>query len=181
MNFILGALQKLTAEEHVIRNRAALAPVNGEHACLHLSGTLQKLRQKLSVVKLDRPKLNAERVWSAFAASQYDLGKLDGLQFRTLCSDEKTAVRPEFIAALSRNPERLKRSRCLYGMVNGYFSEWRTMNEPAVLERLLTSVFSGYSSKNPVVEKWNANKRLFSEQADTFLADKICSGQKAGR
>jgi hypothetical protein len=57
----------------------------------------QKLRQKLSVVKLDRPKLNARSVWAAFAASEYDLGALDGLQFRTLCSDEKTALRPNLL------------------------------------------------------------------------------------
>lgn len=179
MNFTLAALRQLTAEDQVIRHRAALPSVNGSHACQQLGATLSKLRQKLSVVKLDRPKLNAERVWSAFAVSQYDLGKLDGLQFRTLCSDEKTALRSEFIAALTRSPERLKRSRCLYGMVNGYFSEWRTMNDPLSVERLLTSVFSSYNGKNPVVQKWYANKRLFSEHAATFLADDICSGQKA--
>ena len=179
MNFTLGALRQLTAEDQVIRHRAALPPVNAQHACLQLSGTLHKLRQKLSVVKLDRPKLNAERVWSAFAASQYDLGSLDGLQFRTLCSDETTALRPEFIASLTHNPEKLKRSRCLYGIVNGYFLEWRTMTDPASVERLLTVVFSSYNGKNLVVQKWHANRPLFSEQAATFLADEICLGQKA--
>jgi len=179
VNFTLGALQKLAAEEHVIRNRAALAPVNGPQACRQLSGTLQKLRQKLTVMKLDRPKLSAEHVWSAFAASEYDLGALDGLQFRTLCSDEKTALRSPFITALMRNREKLKRSRCLYGMVNAYFSEWREMDDPAIVEQLLTSVFASYSGKNPVVQKWRESTRLFSEHAVAFLVDEICAGQKA--
>jgi EH_Signature domain len=179
LNFTLEALRQLAAEDQVIRQRAALPPVNGPHACQQLGNALNKLRQKLSVVKLDRPKLNAERVWSAFAASQYNLGALDGLQFRTLCSDEKTALRSEFIAALTRSPEKLKRSRCLYGMVNGYFSEWRTMIDPTSVEQLLTAVFSSYDGKNQVVQKWYANKRLFSEQAATCMADEICSSQKA--
>ena len=139
----------------MIRHRAALPLVDGHHACQQLSGTLQKLRQKLSVVKLDRPKLDVERVWSAFAASNHDLSALDGLQFRALCSAEKTALRPEFIAALTRNPEKLKRSRCLYGMVNSYFSEWREMKNPAAVESLLTAVFASYDGKNPVVQKWH--------------------------
>ena len=44
MNFTLGALQQLNAEAQVIRHRAALAPVNGQHACLQLSGVLRELR-----------------------------------------------------------------------------------------------------------------------------------------
>jgi len=179
LKFTLTALGQLGAEEHVIRNRAALPPVSAQLACSQLSGTLQKLRQKLSVVKLDRPKLNAERVWSAFAASRYDLDVLDGLQFRALCSDEKTSLRPEFISALTRNPEKLKRSRCLYGMVNGYFTEWRTMSDPISVEHLLISVCSNYANKNPVVQKWHASRQLFTDQAAAFLADQICSEQKA--
>jgi hypothetical protein len=179
VNFTLRALQQLGAEEDVIRNRAALAPVSGRQACKQLSGTLQNLRQNLTVVKLDRPKLSAEHVWSAFVASEYDLGALDGLQFRTLCSDEKTALRSQFTKALTRNPDKLKRSRCLYGMVNAYFSEWRDMDDPPAVEQLLRSVFSSASGKNPVVQKWRECKSLFSEHAVTFLADAICAGQKA--
>ena len=84
MNFTLGALQQLKAEAQVIRNRAALAPVNGQQACMHLSGVLRELRQKRTVIKLDRPKVSVEAVWSEFVASRYDLNALDGLQFRAL-------------------------------------------------------------------------------------------------
>ena len=178
MNFTSGALQQLAAENQVIRHRAALPLVDGQRACLQLGSTLQKLRQKLSVVKVDRPKLDVERVWSDFSAARHDLGALDGLQFRALCSAEKTALRPEFIAALARNPERLKRSRCLYGMVISYFSEWREMKNPAAVERLLTAVFGTYNGKNPVVHKWHISERLFSENAASFLAGEICGGQK---
>ena len=35
-----------------------------------------------------------------------------------------------------------------------------------------------YPARNPVVHKWQANKRLFSEQAAAFLAGEICSDQR---
>ena len=179
MNFTTEALRHLVAEGQLIRHRTALPSVNADHACAHLKGAVEKLRQKLMVVKLSRPKLNVERVWAEFAAGKYDLGKLDGLRFRALCCDEKTALRPEFVAALSHDPARLKRSPCLYGMVDSYFSEWRRMNNPAGVEKLLMSAFSLYSTKNPVVRKWEHCRPLFSEQAATFLANHICSGQRA--
>jgi hypothetical protein len=179
LNFTLGALRQLTAEAQVIRHRAALAPVNSLHACQQLTDTLRRLREKRTVVKLDRPKLNVKAVWSKFASSRYDLDTLDGLQFRALCCSEETALRPEFVAALRMDPERLKRNRCLYGMVNCYFAEWRTMKEPGAVEGLLISVFARHSAKNLIVRKWLASKALFSEGAAAFLAQEICSGQKA--
>ena len=179
MNFTLGALQQLKAEAQVIRNRAALAPVNGQQACMHLSGVLRELRQKRTVIKLDRPKLSVEAVWSEFVASRHDLNALDGLQFRALCSAEETALRPEFVAALAKHPEKLKRSRCLYGLVSSYFAEWRTMKNPDSVEGLLMSVFARHDVKNPVVQRWLASKALFSGKAAGFLSEAICSDQKA--
>ena len=179
MNFTTKALQQLVAEHQVIRQRAALPVVDAHHACARLRGAVEKLRQTLTIVKLDRPTLNVERVWSDFAAAQYDLEELNGLQFRALCCDEERALRLEFIAALVRNPSKLRRSPCLYGLVDGYFSGWRIMSDPAGVERLLASAFSLYNSKNPVVRKWEDSKPLFSEHAATFLADQICSHQRA--
>jgi hypothetical protein len=50
LNFTLRALQQLAAENEVIRHRAALPVVDGNHACQQLSRTVKKLSQKLSVV-----------------------------------------------------------------------------------------------------------------------------------
>ena len=179
MNLTLGALQQLKAEAQVIRHRAALPPVNGQQACLQLSGVLHELRQKREVMKLDRPKLSVEAVWSEFVASRHDLNALDGLQFRTLCSAEETALRPEFVAALAKHPEKLKRSRCLYGVVSSYFAEWRTMKDPGAVEGLLISVLARHDANNLVVRKWLGSKALFSEKAAEFLSEEICSDQKA--
>jgi len=179
VNFALGALQQLAAENQVIRHRAALPLVDGKHSCQQLGSVLQKLRQKLTVVKVDRPKLDVESVWSDFAAARHDVDAMDGLRFRALCSSEKTALRPEFIAALARNPEKLKRSRCLYGIVISYFSEWREMKNPSAVEDLLMAVFGSYHGRNPVVHKWHTSEKLFSQYGATFLAEEICAGQKS--
>ncbi len=179
MKFTSEALQQLTAEAQVIRQLAARAPVNGQMACLKLNNTLEKLRQKTTAIKLDRPKIDVKRTWSEFAALNFDLTSLDGLRFRALCSDEGTALRPEFIGALAARPERLKRSRCLYGMVDSYFSAWRAMKDPVGVERLLVTAFEAYNGRNPVIQKWDTNKKLFSEQAASFLSEDICSGQKS--
>jgi hypothetical protein len=179
MNFTLSALQRMSAEAHVISQRAALPPLEGQHACQDLSKVLLKLRAKGSVVKLDRPKLDASAVWAKFVGARYVLRALDGLEFRTLCCAEETALRPMFVAALVTDPERLKRTRCLYGVVNAYFADWRTMKDPTVVEDLLISVLANCTARNLVVRKWLASKSLFSENAAAFLAEEICSGQGA--
>lgn len=178
MNLTLEAFQQLAAESKVIRHRAGLPLTDAHHACQQLTDTLHNLRRKLSVVKLDRPKLDVDRVWAVFVASKQDLNALDGLQFRTLCSAERTALNPEFIAALAGNPHMLKRSRCLYGMVNSYFCEWRQMKNPAAIESLLNGVFQSFGAQNPVVQIWRNNGKLFSKEAATFLAGQICDQQK---
>src|SRR5260370_20495907 len=88
------------------------------------------------------------------------------------------ALRPMFVAALVKEPERLGRTRCLYGIVNAYFAHWRTMKDPNVVEGLLTSGLETCAAGNLVVRKWLASKSLFSDKAASFLAAEICSRQK---
>jgi hypothetical protein len=173
-------LKQLTAESRVIKQRAdSLLVINVQRSCEQLAAAVNTLRQKRTIVTVDRPKMDVGKAWSAFVESGCELGNIDGLLFRTLCCAERTAVRPEFVAALTRHPEKLTRSRCLYGLVNSYFSKWRTMPEPSKLETLLLSTFTVLSGKNPVVRKWLENPQLFSASAASFLAEEISAGQKA--
>ena len=179
MNFTSGALQQLAYEAVVIRQRADVAPVNVQQACRQLSDTLLALRHKGAVVRNHPTKLDAERVWSKFAAARFELSALSDLEIRTLCCVTEIALRHQLVKALERRPETLRRSRCLYGMVNSYFWAWRTMESPISIEVLLTSAFASYRGKNPVVLKWWSNKALFSERAVSMLTEEVCSGQKA--
>src|SRR5260370_29797651 len=88
------------------------------------------------------------------------------------------ALRPMFVAALVKEPERLGRTRCLYGIVNAYFAHWRTMKDPNVVEGLLTAGLEKCAAGTLVVGKWLASKSLFSDQAASVLAEEICSRQK---
>jgi hypothetical protein len=175
VKFVAEAMQQLTAESQLIRNRAATGPVNRDQTFRQLKATLEKLGQKREVIKLHRPKLDAKVVWAKFSSAQYNLNALNDLQFRTLCTDEETAIRPEFVGALEEVPEKLNRSRCLYGVVIAYFTGWRTQDVPARIERLLLSVFENYEGKNPIVRRWLKNRDLFSERSAMFLADETCS------
>lgn len=177
MKFVLGALQQLTAEEQVLRRRAALPTVDGNRECRTLGDTLSRFRELRSVVKLDRPKLDARMTWARFSAGQYDLNAISELEFRTLCSAEDTALRLEFLAALERSPDRLKRSRCLYGLVHNYFASWRTMPSPSTVEGLFRAAFTYYGGTHPVIQKWSGSSYLFSSQAAKALASAIC-GQR---
>jgi hypothetical protein len=133
--------------------------------------------QKGATIKVDRPKLDAKKVWASFAAGHFELDTLNGLEFRTLCSSEEPALRSEFIRTLERNPDKLKRALCLYGLVNNYFALWREMPEPDSVERLLRTAFERYGGKNPVVRRWSSNKLLLSAQAATARAEEICVEQ----
>lgn len=153
--------------------------MNARHACQKLGNAVDRLREDGAVVKPSGPKLDVKSIWSEFVESGHSLETLDGLEFRSLCSTEETAFRPEFVAALARKPEMLRRSRCLYGLVGSYFTDWRAMADPVTVEKLLIAVFKSYAGVNPVVARWLANPLLFSAQATTSLAEEICSGQKA--
>lgn len=178
MNATVTALQHLTAEAQIIRQRSSLTAFEPQRAVQHLSAALQKLRNKAGTVPTSRPKVDVKAIWSTFQAAGFDLDALDGLEFRALCCDEETAVRPEFVEALEKAPDRLRRPRCIYGLVNGYFASWRTIASPHRLETLLCRCFEENAGKNLVLNKWRKQSSLFSSQAAAFLANEICSEQR---
>jgi hypothetical protein len=174
-----NALERLSAEAMVIRQRASLPPVNPDKECHVLQVLLGRLRDKRSVLPNLRTKLSAKSVWAMFATAGYDINALNALQIRTLCSDEETALRPEFVAGLLTHPELLQRKRCLYGLVNAYFASWRSMSNPDAVERLLLSAFSSQGHNSPVIQRWLANPRLFSDAAARLLAEKVCTERRS--
>jgi hypothetical protein len=177
VNATLTALQQLTAEAHIIRERNALASFEPHHAVQRLSTSLDKLRERASTVPTSRPKADVNAIWAKFEAARYDFDAIDGLEFRALCCAEETAVRSEFVAALEKAPELLKRARCIYGLVNGYFARWRTMASPDRLETLLYKCLDDHAGKNLVLNKWRKHRTLFTAQASASLAKEICSEQ----
>lgn len=178
MKQTLAKLDQLVAESKVMWQRASLPSCDGHKACTLLGHTLTKFREKQTAVKLDRPKVDAMQIWSRFAASGHDLEVLSGLEFRALCCAEETAMRREFIAAIERSPDKLRRTRHLYALVHNYFLQWRVMENPTAVENLLWFSFVAFGGKNPVVQRWSAHRYLFSAQAAEVLAAEIFLSQK---
>lgn len=179
MNSVAKALEQLTAESMVIRQRAAAPVVAAQRACQQFATTLEQLRQKLEGPRPGKPRIEAEAVWIRFAMAGYELSALNAFEVRALCCSDETALRPEFIAALTKNPERLDSGRCIYGIANAYFSAWRAMKDPAAVERLLTAACERYSGRNPAIQKWRSSRLLFSENAEGWLALAVCAKQRA--
>ena len=173
----LTALGQLKQESDGFHRQARLPPANVQAACKQLAGTIESFRKLAGSVDVERPRIDVAATWSMFVASAHDLNSLDALRFRALCSSEDTALRPEFIHALTRNPGRLKRSGCLYGLVGCYFSQWRGMTEPNAVEALILRACGLYGGKNPVVQCWLRNQPIFSAEAASHLTKKVVHGR----
>lgn len=177
MNFTRAALQQLGAEGYIIRQHASSVVVEAERAVHHLAAELDKLRKRASTIPTSSPTVDVSAIWAKLDAARFDLGGLDEVEFRVLCCDEETSVRGEFVAALEKHPERLRRARCIYGLVNGYFAGWRSMAAPERLEGVLRRCLERNSGSNLVLTKLRKHPELFSPEAATFLATKIVTEQ----
>ncbi len=171
MKSVFEALQRLTAEPDVIRHSPLALRLDVRKECAPLIGARDNLRSASATVKIIAPRLDPKTVWQRFEFSGGDLSTLNGLEFRTLCSADEMAVRPIFVQALHSQPERLRRSVCLYCMANSYFNRWRAMEAPEELERLLREAIANYPRFCPFVERWRTAQSLFSAHAADRLAE----------
>ena len=107
---------------------------------------VDRLREDGAVVKPSGPKLDVKSIWSEFVDSGHSLETLDGLEFRSLCSTEETAFRPEFVAALAAKTRNAtaKSNACTVWSCS-YFTDWRAMADPVAVEKLLIAVFKSYA------------------------------------
>ncbi len=140
---------------------------------------MESLRQSISEVSVRKPVIDVREAWREFEASRHQLTSLDGLQVRSLCTNEETALHPKFIAALSNNPDVLRRSLCLYGIVSAYFSCWRAMESPEKVETVILRAIERLNQSNPVIKGWKAKPDLFSAKAADSLADAIVRSQSS--
>ena len=176
MNALLQALQSLRAEPEVIRRSPFASGIDAGKECSHLIQTIEKLRRKADTVRIQPTRLDPQQVWTRWEEAGFKPSALDGLAFRTLCSSEETALRPRLVQEAARRPERLKNSRCLYGLVNVYFSYWRDMAQPASVEKAILAALT-FHGRNSVVKTWKNGTWLFSERAAEQLADDIVTRQ----
>lgn len=177
MTKLSEALQLLRYEPEIIRRTGTGRILDGLKECAPLIRTRDDLRTHIGRIRPTPPPLDPNQVWQTFEANGGDLTKLNNLEVRTLCSAGEFAIRQRFVQALQADPERLKNGRCLYALVNSYFTYWREMENAEELERVLRSSIARYPRKSPAVELWRSAGSLFSDKAANGLADFIATRQ----
>lgn len=179
MRNVADALQMLHAEPDVIRHSPFLLGIDAQKECSSLVRTRDDLRTHIGKIRVGPAALDPESVWRRFELAGGDLSKLNSLEVRTLCEAAEFAVRPKFVQALRSQPDRLEKSRCLYGMVNSYFSRWREMAEPEKLEDLLKAAIAHYPHLRRPIDRWRSTPSLFSPDAANRLAEFIVERQSS--
>jgi hypothetical protein len=177
MKNALDALQLLKAEPKIIRHNPLAMRLDGLKECAPLIKSRDDLRSRVGTVKSVTPPLEPKRVWQRFESNGGDLNELNSLEFRTLCTAHEFAVQPKFVQALQSRPEYLNTSRCLYALVNSYFSRWREMASPEDLELLLKNAIALHPRASPAIQRWRSAQSLFSAEAAEKLADFVVDRQ----
>ena len=173
MKNLLAALDRLRTEQQTLGRSLLSGRLDPVKECQPLLISLDGLRKAAIRAPVRKPALDSAEVWRVFQAENYQLSALDSLQIRSLCTTQTTALNPRFVDALATNPEVLRRSLCLYGVVNAYFSAWRTMDFPEKLEFVIQSAVEKQTETNPVIQVWRRSPVLFSENAANYLAQSI--------
>jgi EH_Signature domain len=174
-------LERLTLDVTELREAMLSRPVDPAPYLRQLDKTVQVLEAKSEKVSSPKPPLDAEEVWAHWRVANYDLTKLDAREVRTLCVSPKTAMKARLIGALTTYPDALKRWINFNGFVQAYFAQWRTMDEPQTVERLIRNMLGNgrilRSSKN--LDLWRRSPFLFSTEASRRIGEVIIRERKS--
>lgn len=173
MRNLLQSLELLRSEPEVILRSPFARLLDAQKQCAPLINARDTLRSKAGAVKPSVPPLDPDKVWHRFEAGQGDLDALNDLELRALCSAEEFAIRPKFVEALQSRPERLNTPRCLYALVNSYFTRWRDMHAAESLENILKNAINNAPRITPAIQRWRSAQSLFSPAAAESLAQFI--------
>jgi hypothetical protein len=176
-------LQSLTSNLAEFQGSILSHSVDPEPYLRQLERIVGALEAKSERVFSPKSPLNADEIWARWQAANYDLGKLDAREVRTLCVSPKTAMTRRLIEALTIDPAALKRRITFIGFVQAYFSQWRTMDEPQTVERLIQKMLGGGQPLrlNKSLEVWRRSSFLFSAEASRRVGDFIIHERKSVR
>jgi hypothetical protein len=168
---IRQGLDRLTADLTELRESMMWNPVDPVPYLRQLDKVVEALETKSNKVSSPKPPLDADEVWAHWRALAFDLTKLDAREIRTLCVSPKTAMKPRLVNALGGDLDPLKRWINLYGFVQAYFGQWRTMENAEAVEKLIQGLLArrrtGRSSK--ILDVWRESHFLFSEEASRLF------------
>ena len=163
------------------QNSTAYRPLDVAPCLRNLTKTVEELEKKFDIGGAPKPSLDPERVWAKWREEQFDFGKLDSREKRTLCVSPQTAMRPQLVHSLGSSPDPLKRLTTFNGFVHAYFNSWREMENPESVESLIVKMLEPgrIPRKSRVVEAWRGALFLFSSGAAQRLAEATVRDGKA--
>ena len=178
---ISDGLQRLELDLEELQNTLLSLPVDPEPYVRQLVRTVDSLAAKSDKVSLPKPPLDAEEVWARWRTVSYELDELDAREIRTLCVSPKTAMRPRLITALSANSDALRRWINFNGFVQVYFGQWRTMESPEKVEKLIQGMLSDgrIGRKSKMIDLWRRSFFLFSPEASRWIGKAIFKDRKS--
>jgi len=178
---IHDGLQRLTLDLTELKNSLLSVPVDPEPYVRQLAHTIQALEMKSDRVSSPKPPLDAEEVWARWRMVSHNLEELDAREIRTLCVSPKTAMRPRLITALNANSDALRRWINFNGFVQAYFGQWRTMENPEAVEKLIQDLLSDgrISRKSKILDLWRRSFFLFSPEASRRIGKAIFKDHKS--
>ena len=146
-----------------------------------LDKVVAALEAKSDEVSVPKPPLDAEEVWARWRTLAFDLSKLDSREIRTLCVSPMTATKSRLVSALGSNPDAVRRWINLNGFVQAYFAQWRTMENPEVVEKLVQNMLSGSMLRrsSKFLDLWRKSPFLFSAEASRRVGRIILKDHKS--
>ncbi|MDR3409827.1 MAG: EH signature domain-containing protein [Formivibrio sp.] len=178
---IRQGLERLTADLTELRESMMCRPVDPTPYLKQLDKVVGALEAKSNKVSLPKPPLDADEVWAHWRLLSFDLSKLDARQIRTLCVSPKTAMKARLVGALGNTQDPLKRWINFFGFVQAYFGQWRTMENPESVEKLIHNMLSlgKISRKSKTLDLWRKSLFFFSEEASRRFGKIILKNHKS--
>lgn len=169
------ALQRLQAQPVTLRDRFLSRPMNPQIELAVLIKTAASLSTRSrSSRPADEHEVNILR--DRCDRIGYDLSQFSKREVRMLSRDERTVLSPRFqtsaLYAVQHGGVKLR----VEPLITIYFNHWRTMDDPQVIEQLITLLLHKFPNGNPLMHRYEQESgQLFSSASDSFLAREALS------
>jgi hypothetical protein len=169
------ALQRLQTQPITLRDRFLSRPINPQIELAILIKTAYSLsKSSRAFLPADEHEVNILR--DRCHQIGYDLSQFSKREIRMLSRDERSVLSPRFqtsaLYAVSHGGVKLR----VEPLITIYFNHWRTMDDPQVIERLITLLLHKFPSANPLMRRYlQESSQLFSPSGDVFLAREALS------
>jgi hypothetical protein len=176
-------LDRLTTDLTVLRESLMWRTLDPAPYLRQLDKVIETLQIKSDKVSSPKPPLDPEQVWARWRGLDFDLAKLDGREIRSLCVSPKTAMKVRLVSALGVDSDGLKRWINLNGFVQAYFGQWRSMENPDTVEKLIQKMLGEgrILRRNKILDLWRQSPFLFSREASRRLGKIILKDRKSVR